>query len=475
MFPAEFASQFAVGAVAGIGQSFGHRLIPWVVQSWRWLTGSPPQPPGTLIRQVSIGEVAKTGIPTGHRLYQKQGTEYREVTAAELSAATPPNEPLWLFLAGDVWQPTRFAAHDTVGQAEIGIELSPEEGFHAILPPGGTFDRHWLSAFLQGTFAGIVNSLGRDMQTGFLQGDARAIAACSEKLDQSLRPSGVRCRGIRGITTSQTSGLAMTPGTDEARESQLNDLATELAEVKTPQDWNRMVDGLKAAGVPVDPSTAEKLAAMQNEVLDHHLPPAEGVRQLAELTADAFARAGIEEPDLQRWHLISRTLGDQPAEELDSGVKAPAPASVSVAVSKRPSTWFVWSRDEVDRRQLLFTRRTVKNCRTACEQGLLHLRDLPALRDVRGLKEQLTLIEDLLATVPPLNPSRSAMRVEKEVAKTLVAAYADAVKTTDQLATQIDRLLKAHPTSSTWDTELQGCRESSSKLAQMVRDRRAIR
>ena len=473
MFPAEFASQFAVGAVAGIGQSFGHRLIPWVVQSWRWLTGSPPQPPGTLIRQVSIGEVAKTGIPTGHRLYQKQGTEYREVTAAELSAATPPNEPLWLFLAGDVWQPTRFAANDAVGQAEIGIELSPEAGFHAILPPGGTFDRHWLSAFLQGTFAGIVNSLGRDVQTGFLQGDARAIAACSEKLDQSLRPSGVRCRGIRGVTTSLTSGLAMTPGTDEAREAHLNDLATELAEVKTPQDWNRMVDGLKAAGVPVDLSTAEKLAAMQNQVLDRQLPPTEGVRQLAELTADAFARAGIEEPDLQRWHLISRTLGDIPAEGKESD--ADAPASVSVAVSKRPSTWFVWSRDEVDRRQLLFTRRTVKNCRTACEQGLLHLREMSALRDVRGLKEQLTLIEDLLATVPPLNPSRSAMRVEKEVARSLVAAYADAVKTTDQLATQIDRLLKADPTSSTWDTELQGCRESSSKLAQMVRDRRAIR
>ena len=273
------------------------------------------------------------------------------------------------------------------------------------------------------------------------------------------------------MTTQSVGSLGSSVGSD-SREANLNELATELAEVKTPQDWNRLVDGLKAAGVPVDTTTSEKLASIQNEVLDRQLPPVEGVRQLAELTADAFTRAGIEQPDLQRWQTISRTLGDLPAKESEEEA---SPASVSVAVSARPSTWFVWSRDEVDRRQLLFTRRTVMNCRTACEQGLLHLRDLPALRDVRGLKEQLTLIEDLLTTVPPLNPSRSAMRVDKQVAKALVAAYADAVTTTSELATRIDKLLKTKPTEPDWDTEIQACREASSKLAQMVRDRRAIR
>lgn len=469
MFPVEFATQFAVGAVAGVGQSFGQQLIPWVVRSWRWLAGQSEPRRELIVRHATGAELAKTGIPAGYRLFRKQTDTLQEITAADLAQGVPPKETLWLFPSGPIWQPTRFAASDGLGQAEIGVEFSPAEGFHPILHTGGSFDQNWLSAFLQGTLAGILNSLGRPSQAGFLQGDTAAVSLCSERLDQSLRASGVRCRGIRGIAASSicSSGESSNP-----RDAGFQDLATELAEVKTPQDWARVVDGLKAAGVPVDSPTTEKLAALQNEVLDRHIPPADAVRQLGELTADAFQRAGIEEPDLQRWQLISQTLGDIP----DNGSSEEStPASVSVAKSKRPSTWFVWSRDEVDRRQLLFTRRTVKNCRTACEQGVLHLRDMSALREVRGLKEQLTLIEDMLTSIPPLTPSRSAMRVDREVAKTLVAAYADAVKTTDQLAGQIDLLLKTAPNSDDWTERLQSCRESVSKLGQMVRDRRAVR
>lgn len=462
-FSPEIVAQFAVGAAAGIGQTFGQRLVPWMVKSWRWLTGVQPRSStGPVIRRVTSADL-KGGIPSGYRLFQKSGNEVRAISPDQVEHG---GDSLWLFPTGEVWQATPFAAGPSVGEAEVGVEFAPESGFHSFLPREGDLDRHWLSAFLQGALVGVVQSLGREAQNDVLSGDKGAAGRCAERLDESLKPRGVRCRGIRNVHGAV--GGAADSGSVEGG---LEQLAAEIASVKTPADWQRLVDSLRAAGVPVDPPTSEKLAAMQESVLRRETPPDAAVKQIATLTAEAFTRAGIEEPDLARWQTISERLGDPEA----LGEKPAAPASVGVAVLRKPSTWFVWSRDEVDRRQLLFTRRTVKNCRLACEQGIANLRDLPALRQLRDLKEQLVGIEELLATVPPLDPPRAALRPDPQVTKALVASYAEAVRTTDDLARRIDALLNVSPSEPGWKDELQACQKAATRLAQMVRDRRSIR
>lgn len=466
-FPPEVTTQLISGAAAGFGQAFGQRLVPWVVKSWQWLFGSAvaSEP---MIREVALAMLLKSGVPKGCRLFLKRGETFLETTLPQLAPENCAGATLWLFPEGDVWQVARFATNGLVGQAEVGIEFAPESGFHCVMPTGGEFDHGWLSSLLQGAILGIVNTMPQESRPGLLLANPQSVSIFSQKLDESLRQHGMRCRGIRNVTGEFKSQQS----TDTSDDSDFQGLATELSQIKTEKDWSRLVESLRAAGVPIDPSTTERLDRIRDSVLKHQVPPPEGVRQIAELTADAFQRAGIEQRDLQSWQVLSEKLGELPTEEKSS---APSPASIGVATPKKPSTWFVWNREEVDRRQLLFTKRAVKNCRVAYEQALTTLSDITALRQIRELKEQVTLIEDLLATVPPLNPPRAAMRVDKQVAKELVSAYADAVKTTEELAARTDNLLNLSSVDQVWTTEFQACRREASKLAQMVRDRRTIR
>lgn len=317
--------------------------------------------------------------------------------------------------------------------------------------------------FVTGAAAGLGHAFGQRLVPWVTRSWSRLFGGEPAKNAASLQNASAQkvAAQFESLEPAEMSG-----------DSDFDELVTELAQIKSHQDWTRLVDSLKAAGMPIDPTTTERLNSIRNSVLAHQVPAPVGVRQLAELTADAFQRAGIERRDLEDWQILSDKLGDLPgeAERPISG-----PAAVAVATLKRPRTWFIWSREEVDRRQLLFTRRTVKNCRFACEQALTQLSDVSASRRVRELKEQLTLTEELLATVPPLNPPRSAMRVERQVAKQLVAAYAEAVKTTEELVRHTDNLLNLSPSSSGWSQEFEACHRAAARLTQMVRDRRSVR
>ena len=114
------------------------------------------------------------------------------------------------------------------------------------------------------------------------------------------------------------------------------------------------------------------LEELHDELLRKTLPPEQAVPRLAQLTAEAFERAGIEQVDLRRWQNLSERLSDESLEPISttSLTSTSRPIGVGVATAKRPSTWHIWSRHEVDRRLLQFTCRTVKTCRTACDQAL---------------------------------------------------------------------------------------------------------
>lgn len=477
-FQADLVTQMAVGAVTGLSHAFGQRLIPWLIKSWDWYAKSNPGMPSHLIQQVGLDSLRKTGIPSGHRLFAKHGTTFKELAQSQLSQWASEEDSLWLIPEGEIWQPTHFASDDMVGHADIGIEFDPESAMLPIDSDGGTLDRHWLAALLQGTVAGIFTSLPPEIRKGVVSADDVALNAWSKQIDHSLRGRGLRCCGVRNVSATATADGASGNAVDQpSADERLAELAAELAQIKTEGDWNRLVDSLKRAGVPLDSQTTQRLAVLQDSIRERHISPAAGVQRLAELTADAFERAGIVKQDLESWQTLSERLGDVDAELESTPHTAPqeSPVSVAVAALKRPTTWFVWTREEVDRRQLLYTRRTVLNCRLACEQALMHVRDLQPLRQVRELKEQLSLTEEMLATVPPLNPARSSLRVDKQVAKRLISAYADAVKTADLLARSTDQMLSSPPSSDAWQRHFLACREASTKLNQYVRDRRNIR
>ena len=135
----------------------------------------------------------------------------------------------------------------------------------------------------------------------------------------------------------------------------------------------------------------------------------------------------------------------------------------------------MWSRQETDRRQLHYTRRAVRSCRVACDQALASLRDLPALRQVRDLNSQLVMIEELLDTMPPLEPQTASLKIDKQTMKMLLRSLEDAVLTTERLTQETGQLFAQTPSSEGWQQAMNACLRSASKLAQLVRDRRTVR
>ena len=128
----------------------------------------------------------------------------------------------------------------------------------------------------------------------------------------------------------------------------------------------------------------------------------------------------------------------------------------------------------LDRRRH-YTRRAVRNCRAACDQALTSLRDMPSLRQVRDLQGQLVLIEELLDTMPPLEPRSAAFRLDSQTIKTLLRSLEEAVLTTERLSQETSKLFAQQPSTQSWQQALDSCLRTTSRLSQLVRDRRTVR
>ena len=247
-----------------------------------------------------------------------------------------------------------------------------------------------------------------------------------------------------------------------------------LGGLKSEAEWKAVQAGLAQAGIPFDDTASRELAALREDTLKRAISPTESTNRLAMLTAKAFERAGVHLPDLVRWQNVSRRLTDEVFE--NSAELSPTLASpVGVATAKTPSTWWVWNQAEVDRRRLRFVSRSVDHCSTACSQALATIRDLPTLRQLRELRDQLTLVSDLLDTMPPLSPEIRSLRVEGWKVKELLKSVEQAVSASDTLSAQTRRMLGANPETSEWQTALQECRQSTHLLIQNLNDRRAVR
>ena len=185
---------------------------------------------------------------------------------------------------------------------------------------------------------------------------------------------------------------------------------------------------------------------MQDEVLQRQLSSAQAANRLAALTAAALARAGIDAPDINRWRTAAAKL------ERDEPTPPAAVATAAVDPARRPGTWWIWDRTEVDRRLQRYLRRLSQHSRTGLEQALLTISDLPSLRKLRDLQTQITMLDELLATLPTAEPRTRGLRLDGAQVKEAVQALQTAVTQAEALRTSIDTLLRTPTDQPTWTT-----------------------
>ncbi len=471
--------QLLTGTMAGLGHSFGQNFFPWLVRSWGWLRNRKQKPVAelpngeSLLRRVDIAEVA-TGIPQGFQLCR-----YKSGRLIEKYLDKPPqfieaDESLWLIPTGAVTVTTGLKAAEKMASAQVSVVFNPDDGLASLLTDNQELNRGWLEGLIAGGVIGMVNSLSQEKVAALVNGEASAAEGCLTLLNKTLGERGIRCMSIDSVAA--VGGVAS--GLVAATPSNVNppaELTAAIGQIRSKSEWNQLVSELQRNGLPVEDSTQQQLDKLRDELLAKIVTPKDTVNGLAEITAEAFERAGIERSDLQRWQTVSDRLADFGPEEPAQDAAQKCSTGSSVVKTSRPSTWLAWDRYDVDRRLLRYTCQTVRHCRMACDDASTSVEELALLRQIRGLKEKFDHLEELLATVPSLQPRTSSLRLDGHAVKTLIKSLEQAVVTSEKLSSQVDQLFMTTPTSTSWTEQHQTCLKLVSQLTQLVQDRRSVR
>ena len=480
-FESEYLNHFVNSAFAGLGHAFGQRFFPWISNSWNRLRGrggaaAPAQLPNSeaLLRPVNLEDLVD-GIPEGFQLCRYKGRALIEKYVDAPPERIADDESLWLVPTGPVVVSTGVTAGDASTTAEVAVEFSPDDGLVSLLTDDQELSRGWLEGLVAGGLLGVVTSLGHQKAAAFIKGDATANDGCRDYLNRTFKDRGLRCTSVRATQPGLPTDSITAPQSTTQTETPPPELAAAIAEIRSQADWKQFVLGLRTNGLPVDDATSSQLDELRDGILAKSIEPNDAVNGLARMTVDAFERAGITQADLGRWQTISDRLESvNPTNDEDVPPANPK-VNVSVAKSSRPSTWLAWDRVDVDRRQLRYTGQGVRRCRSACDQALQSLRDLPSMRQIRELNEQLKLIEELLSTTPTLEIRTSSLKLDSHMVKSLLKSLEQAVLATEQLTQHTDQLFAERPASEGWQQRYQSCMQNVSTLVQLVRDRRAIR
>ncbi len=454
-------NEFAIGAAAGLGHSLGTRVLNWISASWgTWTRGKSTE---SLLRRVRPADL-KGGIPEGMQLCRFRGDQCVETSRTAIPQDLRPEDSLWLIPVGTVWVPTELTCGTESAAAEVAVEFDPAQGLHHLLRQGDGVTATMLGAFVASGLMGVLNVFGTERWTQVLGGDANATTQCLAAANRSLEQRGVRCQGLRHIQSRSTIAQADTDAATAQAE-----LAETIEQLKTPQDWQAVPQALANSGLPLDRTAEEELRAMQDEVLQRQLSSAQAANRLAALTAAALTRAGIDAPDINRWRTAAAKL------ERDEPTPPAAVATAAVDPARRPGTWWIWDRTEVDRRLQRYLRRLSQHSRTGLEQALLTVSEMSALRKLRDLQTQITMLDELLATLPTAEPRTRGLRLEGAQVKEAVQSLQTAVTQAEALRSSIDTLLRTPIDQPTWTTAWSNSTQAATLLTQHVRDRRIVR
>ncbi|HBJ35006.1 MAG TPA: hypothetical protein DDZ51_09645 [Planctomycetaceae bacterium] len=464
---AEFLSAFVSGTSAGAGHGFGRMLISWLANRWR----SPKSAPASngLLAAVALDDLKSQGIPEGFQACRFDGDDFEESYSqvSQLPASIDAGESLWLIPNGAQTVVTDFSIGEIPMLAEVAMEFAPEAGLRALLGESESVTLSMLSELAAGVLGGVGVAIGAE---SIAAASPAAIARCQKDLETKLGERGVRCRSIRFLSDDEVAAAA-TPTNGADNDNPPAEVLAELARVKTAADWQELVSSVSSLGVPIAPTALAQLNQMQQQVLDRTATPVAVANRLAEVTSQALQEAGITQPDLRRWQRIEECLRD---ELLEPETEA-TPAGVAVVVAKRPSTWFTWNRDELDRKLVAYIHKTIKHCLASCEQSLRSVRDMSALRQIRDWHQELELINELSNTLPSLNQKAATLRLNPKRAKEAAKSLEEAVLTAEKLARQAASLFQQTPGSDSWNLAMLECQRATSLLSQSIQDRRDVR
>ncbi len=455
-------NEFAIGAAAGLGHSLGTRVLNWISVSWsRWSRGGVPgELP--LLRRVQLKDL-RGGIPAGTQLCRYQGDQLLEATTVDVPSRVAEGETLWLVPIGEVWLPTELTQGNEVAEAEVAVEFDPALGLHRLLEQGDGVPAALVGALVSGGLMGVLNAPGWGRWSELLAGDTNTAAQCLAQLNRSVEGRGLRCKALRQVK-------ARTQATTDSEATATHvELTQAIDSLQTPQAWAAVPQSLAQAGLPLDTTAEAELRAMQQAVLQKQLSPEQAANRLAALTAAAIERAGINVPDLSTWRTSARKLDD------DAPVEPASTPSAAVDAVRRPGTWWVWDRTEVDRRLQRFLRRVSQHCRSGLDQAMLTVPELPVLRKLRDLQTQITMLDELLATLPTAEPRTRGLRLDGPHVKEAARALQTAVTQAEKLRTSIDTLLRTPTDQPNWTTTWSESSQSATILSQHLRDRRILR
>ena len=461
------------------------------------------------------GRAPSGDIPEGTMICFFREGMLLDVCREGRSPAPAAGETCWLVPSDDVPLQITLDAGGQTAAADLSVRFEPDSQLADLLEERSDLLREDLEALVTSQLVGLLDLLGQHASSDLLDMDDESRERLRAKLSLLLQTHGMRCTGLdrfyivltavpagaagpkpgpgrlRGGSAADTPLLATLAdpappaGAEEpaaaAAAAELEPvLAKAIRSVKTDRQWEDLMAEIEASGMPVDEPAAAELDEIGEDVVGGEVKPEQAARRIRTMAEEAARKSGIPSPDLRRWKGLALRLraSETAAAPAEEGFGEPlefAGGGSPLRPARRPWTWWMLRRSSIDGRLQSFLKECTSQTRAALEQYRARLKDIRRAGQVRELGERLRTIDDLLATVPTLQPRWRKLRLDGGRVKELVQSVERAVTAAEMAQAEARELIQCPPGSDAWDEALAATDASLSALAEHLRARRAVR
>ncbi len=451
-------------------------------------------------------------LPEGLVICVMQGKTLTNVCRDEPPGSVAAGEICWLVPTDDISLPVRIEIGEEFLAADVAVRLETDPSIGVLLSGRTEVTRNELLALVTSELAGLIDLLGFETAEAVVEQDREDLERLRAKLSLLLQSNGLRCTDVGGLRVAEPEEVeeeiaqaiiledepAEEPADDVARVMAAADggppqpaepvtaeqlepaLAQAVGQVKTDDAWEDLLGQLETGGLQIDGQSAAELDDLGQQVVDGTVRPGDVAARIRGMAEAARRRAGVPTPDLSRWQglALRMQLADttpEPQDDSQPRAEEAAEAGGKYARLRRPRTWWILRRKKVDDRLRGFLKESVGTVSTTLgsyRKGLKEVR--PAAR-VRELDQQISLIADLLATVPTLTPRLKKLRLDRQQVKELIRNVERAVTAAEMMQAQARHLVGTPPGTDVWDQALAETRTALDTLEQHLRARRAVR
>lgn len=444
----ELLTSFLTGASSSLGRGFVRKLYRWscVSKTDHPLITNDACKIVRLIDQPELLSFSSAGIPEGFAVSRFSDLRWKQTY--EEGFALPPNvkegETFWLVPS----EPKVFNTTIKIDTGELlagyGLELVPFQGLETIIM--NHIDLTWekVGAFVIELLTASVSVSSPESEL------SNQIEPWLLNLNSGLKSFGLRCTGI---TLDQAPQFESSEG---------KELVSEFKKLNNKDQLDELIKSLN-----IGQSASEQLSIFH----EHSVNPELLLQKLAESASTACTNAGISVPDLERWSRLEECLNEEP-----STLNPETPSGLKVEHSKKPSVWFTWNREDLDRKMVGYIKSTIDRSISTCQTTLRRQsNDMSSMRQFRDLLNELQLTKDLIASTPLLFVKSSGLQLKSWQVKDALKSSEMAVLESQNLRTRLSGLFSQPAGSHQWNQEMNDCFVSISSLTQHLQSRRQIR